>query len=153
MKKKLVGVLIAITALLFLLACSNKYNRLKEDTNVSITETDEMGRYDRLPAIYYNKHDYIQYGNPWRDVDEEWLNANYTFLGDVIYYPDDAFIKDRSNLTTNIDEGGCKIYKCNSEDTFLFALWSNGQVQLFVQNEMTQEEIESASAATEWKNN
>lgn len=105
----------------------------------------------RPPTVTYNGNEYGQYGNPWWNMDEDWLNKNYAYLGEAEYYPDYEPIEGRGDFTTNIAEGGCKIYKCNEEDTYLFTLWSDGVVRLFAQWDLTDEEKEAASAATEWK--
>lgn len=105
----------------------------------------------RPPTVTYNGKEYWQCGNPWWNYDEDWLNKNYAYLGEAEYYPDYEPIEGRGDFTTNIDVDGCKIYKCNEEDTYLFTLWSDGVVRLLVQGGLTDEEMESASRATEWK--
>ncbi len=105
----------------------------------------------RPPTVTYNGKEYWQCGNPWWDYDEDWLNKNYTYLGEAEYYPDYEPIEGRGDFTTNIGVDGCRIYKCNEEDIYLFTLWSDGVVRLFAQWGLTDEEMESASRATEWK--
>lgn len=105
----------------------------------------------RPPTVSYNGHEYMQDGDPWWNMDGDWLNENYTYLGDAEYYSDYAPIEGRGDFTTNIDKDGCKIYQCNEENTYLFTLWSDGVVRLFFQSDLTEEEMESASAATDWK--
>lgn len=118
------------------------------------TYTDKNGKvhyYYGMPFVRVEGRDYVQSGNPWWNRDEDWLKDNYTYLCDVEYYPDYAFRKDQGDFTTNIDEDGCKVYQCNDDNTFIFTLWSDGVVRLFVQQDLTDEERESASASTEWK--
>lgn len=105
----------------------------------------------RPPFVMYNGHEYAQYNNPWWNCDEDWLNENYTYIGDVKYCPDYAPEEERVDFTTNISEDGCKIYKCNDEDTFIFTLWGDGTVRLFVQSNLSREEVEDAEKTIDWK--
>lgn len=54
-------------------------------------------------------------------------------------------------ISTCSVHGGQEVDSDNDEDTFIFTLWGDGTIYLFCQNDLTDEERESASAATDWK--
>lgn len=153
MRKSLISIFVIMIIAAFISACY--VNRGQEVDSDNDAETfanisEEEIKYD-YPVVCYKGHDYLQYGNAWSDRDEEWLNENYTYVGEAEYYSDYALGKGKGDFTTINLDGGCKIYRCNDEDTFIFTLWGDGTIYLFCQNDLTDEERESASAATDWK--
>lgn len=105
----------------------------------------------RLPRVSYNGYEYKDYKKIRDDCDENWLNENFVFIGDVVYYPDYAPEKDRGDFTTNIDPDSCKIYRCSDEDRLILTLWSSGSVSLYIQDDLSDEEKESAVAEINWE--
>lgn len=180
MRKNLFGIMTVIIAAFFISACSdgvkqdegevsggdvsieesgneNSENESGADDGMVNEEIDEdtelfeAGSFIDYLHVHYNGHDYLQYGNPWWDRDEEWLNENYVYIAYAEYCTDYDLSKDLETYTT-IPPGGCKIYRCNDEDTFILGFWEDDEaIILLARTDLSTEEKESASAATDWK--